>query len=221
MKKIKQYIRIIYIFTFINISPLNFSQEKKVSPHLKILFLGDSLTHGYGVKKNEAFPYLVKQNLEKNLKRKIEIINAGSSGATTSGASKRLLWQLKRNRHFQPNFLILALGANDGLRGLSLSQMKSNLSKVIEIAKKKHMTIILCGMKIPPNYGLKYSKKFEDTFKELAKEKKIKLLPFLLKDVAAQEKMNLSDGIHPNVDGHKIIAKHVSKSITEVISHGN
>ena len=174
-----------------------------------ILILGDSLTEGYGLQRTEAFPWLVEQNLNKKFSDcNAKIINGGISGSTSAGALSRL------QRHFEqldqkPDLVMIALGANDGLRGLSLNSMKQNLQEAISWALNSGVKVILAGMQIPPNYGFAYSKKFTKTFSELAKKNKVEFIPFLLKDVAMKPHLNLSDGIHPNAEGHKVIAQTV------------
>lgn len=171
-----------------------------------ILFLGDSLTEGYQLAKEDAYPALI----EKELKPKhpdIKIINGGVSGATTASGLKRLNWYVKA----KPDFIVLALGANDGLRGLDLKQTEKNLSAIIEKAQSDKSQVIMAGMKMPMNYGEPYRTNFEKLFVSLSKKYKLPLIPFLLEDVASHTKLNLSDGIHPNPEGHKIMAKTVLK----------
>ncbi|MBF0204610.1 MAG: arylesterase [Desulfamplus sp.] len=180
----------------------------------KILFLGDSLTEGLGVKKEESFPSLVDNKLRQKGYRNITIINAGISGSTTASAVSRLKWHLR----MKPDILFLALGANDGLRGLSLKAMEQNLNSAIEISLSARMTIILAGMEIPPNYGHEYIREFRNVFKSLADKHKITLMPYLLKDVGGIEHLNQSDGIHPNAEGYKIIADNVIPYIMEKLS---
>ena len=179
----------------------------------KILFLGDSITEGVGVDHNKSYPALVEIELKKNPSFDIAIVNAGISGSTTASALKRLKWQLKGH----PDIILICLGANDGLRGQNLDESKLNLSKTIELAQKNHLKVILAGMKIPPNYGQDYSKRFEKMFEDLAFKYKIIFIPFILQGVAADPKLNLPDGIHPNEKGHEIVAKTVLPYILEAL----
>lgn len=172
----------------------------------KILVLGDSLTAGYGVQPRQAYPYLLEQKLQKKLKG-IRVINAGVSGSTSASALGRVKWFLRS----KPDIMILALGGNDGLRGLSSESMRENLSKAIRLAKKNSIFVILAGMQIPPNYGPKYTRQFEQVFPELSKKYSIPLIPFLLEGVAGDSNLNLPDGIHPNAKGHVIIARMLEK----------
>ena len=176
-----------------------------------IVILGDSLSSGLGVEPEQAYPALMQAHFEKTGQHHIKIINGSISGSTTAGALSRLEWFLR----VKPDMLILALGANDGLRGLSTSRMEQNLSACIELARENEITIILAGMKIPPNYGLDYTRAFEETFENLAKKYNLALIPFLLKDVAGKPDLNQADGIHPNADGHKIIARTVLETLLE------
>ena len=176
-----------------------------------ILFLGDSLTEGLGVNKDEAFPKLVENMIQTELKKDITIINGGVSGSTTSDALSRLKWYLKKN----PYIVFIALGANDGLRGLDLEKSKENLEEIIQYAQKANAKVLLSGMLIPPNYGEDYSKRFKEIYEEIKNKYNLKSMPFLLDEVAGVQNLNQIDGIHPNVEGHKIIAKNVFKFIKE------
>lgn len=170
-----------------------------------ILFLGDSLTEGYGLDERESFPSLVKDMLAADGHDDIRVINGGVSGATSASGLNRLQWYIRS----QPDMMLLALGANDGLRGLSVEQMRKNLADTIEYAQQNGIAVALAGMMIPPNYGEEYSTAFMNVFPELAEQYGIPLLPFLLEDVAAVPELNLSDGIHPNAQGQRIVAGHV------------
>ncbi|NQZ20256.1 MAG: arylesterase, partial [Bdellovibrionales bacterium] len=133
----------------------------------------------------------------------VKIINAGTAGATTAIAESSLKWQLKG----KPDMVLIALGANDGLRGIKIAATKNNLEKAIKLLQEKNVKVILVGMKLPFNYGQEYRISFEKMYSSLAKEKKIPYLPILLKGVGGIKKYNISDGIHPNEGGHKIVAK--------------
>ena len=175
-----------------------------------ILFFGDSLTAGYGLSTEEAFPALVEKSLNKKGKP-VKVVNAGLSGETSAGGLARIDWVLR-----QPvDIFILELGANDGLRGLPLEQTRKNLQAIIDKVKTKYpkTKIVVTGMMVPPNLGDKYTREFESIFPELAKKNSAALIPFLLKDVAGIEKLNLPDGIHPNPEGHKIVAGNVMKVV--------
>lgn len=183
------------------------------SPKIKILFLGDSITAGYGVAQEEAYPALLGQKLESFGIHHVEIINGSISGSTTASALSRLQWFRKAS----PDVLVLALGANDGLRGLSVEDMEENLGKAISFAKNSNMDVILAGMQIPPNYGPEYAENFKQVFIRLADVHGIVLIPFLLEGVGGRADMNQPDGIHPNREGHQQIAKIVFPFILKQI----
>lgn len=183
------------------------------SPKIKILFLGDSIAAGYGVAQEEAYPALLGQKLESLGIHDVEIINGSISGSTTASALSRLKWFRKAS----PDVLVLALGANDGLRGLSVEDMEENLGRAISFAKNNNMDVILAGMQIPPNYGPEYADGFKQVFITLADLHGIVLIPFLLEGVGGRANMNQPDGIHPNREGHQQIAKTVFPFILKQI----
>lgn len=179
-----------------------------------ILFYGDSLTAGYGLSPEEAFPALIDQKLKKQGKN-WKVINGGLSGETSAGGLTRIDWMLR-----QPvDIFILELGGNDGLRGLPLEQTKSNLQGIIDKVKAKNpnVKIIVAGMMVPPNMGPEYSQQFKSVYPDLAKKNKATLIPFLLEGVGGVEKLNLPDGIHPNPEGHKLVAETIWRVITPML----
>ncbi len=178
----------------------------------KILMLGDSLTEGYGVSEEHAYPKVLEGLIVESGKD-YQVINGGVSGSTTASGTSRLRWFLKA----KPKLVLIALGANDGLRGVKLSQSKKNLKNIIELATKNNIKVVLAGMRIPPNYGEDYTKQFQKLYIDLAREYKVKRIPFLLKGVAAIKELNIEDGIHPNRKGHKIMANTVYKYIKEYL----
>ena len=171
----------------------------------KILCLGDSLTEGYGLAPEHAYPSVLERRLHAGGYRATRVLNGGISGSTSASALSRLEWQLRAG----PDVLILALGGNDGLRGLDLATTRRNLSATIELAKSRGVRVILAGMKLPPNYGPAYTGDFERLFPELAAEHDVALIPFLLEGVAARPGLNLPDGIHPNAKGYERVAENV------------
>lgn len=187
----------------------------QVAPSPKvILFYGDSLTAGYGLSIEEAFPNQVEKKLKEKGKT-VKVVNAGLSGETSAGGLSRLDWVLR-----QPiDIFILELGANDGLRGLPLDQTETNLQKIIDKVKIKNpkVKIVIAGMMVPPNMGPEYTTKFKKVFPTLAKKNNALLIPFLLQDVGGVEKLNIADGIHPNAEGHKIVANTVIKTIEPLL----
>lgn len=178
-----------------------------------IVFIGDSLTEGYQLPKEYAFPALIQEKINSDEKKDYKVINGGVSGSTSASGPSRLKWFLKS----KPKILVLALGANDGLRGLDLKVMESNISAVIEKAKEENIIVVLAGMQIPPNYGAAYSKEFNAVFERLRKKYKTHYVPFLLEGVAGVKKLNLPDGIHPNKEGYVIVANNVYKILEPLL----
>lgn len=196
-------------------SPLE--DENSSNSSFKILILGDSLTEGYGIMEQEAYPFLLESKLNSELSPKTgltyRVINGGISGSTSSGGVSRIEWFIRA----KPDFLMLALGGNDGLRGVPVEETKNNLSLILNSAKKKNIPALIAGMKIPPNYGMTYTRKFSKIFSELAEVHQVPLIPFLLEGVGGVPEMNLPDRIHPNPDGHRIISKTVYSILVEVL----
>lgn len=178
-----------------------------------ILAFGDSLTAGHGVPEHESYPSRLQVILrEKGYPH--QVINAGVSGDTTAGGVRRIDWLLKR----KPSIVILALGANDGLRGLAISEMYSNLRRIIEICQEHNAKVLLAGMEIPPNYGEEYSQDFIETYSRLSREFKIPLLPFLLEGLVAKREYAQDDGIHPLGSGYAIVVQTVWKHLEPMLS---
>lgn len=175
----------------------------------KVVFVGDSLTEGYGVAKDAAYPSIIEAGLKARGVEDVIIVNAGVSGSTTASGTSRLKWHL--NGKPKPSILVLALGANDGLRGLDVKAARKNLAGTMDLAKANGMRILLAGMQMPPNYGKEYAASFKAMFEDLAKEYDATLIPFLLEGVAADPTLNIADGIHPNEKGQKILAQTVLK----------
>ena len=169
-----------------------------------IVALGDSLTEGFGVAKEEAYPHLLEQELLRK-GHVVKVINAGISGSTSASAASRLRWYIRTN----PDIVIIALGGNDGLRGLSVEHMKSKLAEAIELALSEKIQVLLAGMQIPRNYGTEYTESFRNAFYELAEQYNLQMIPFLLKGVGGVSSLNQADGIHPNPEGHQILTRTV------------
>ena len=183
------------------------SQEKQEEATVagpKIIIVGDSLTAGLGVSSEAAYPNLVSSMLE-DKGMPSQIINAGVSGDTTAGGLRRIDWVISQN----PDLILIELGANDGLRGIPVSEVSSNLHDMIERVQTANIDVMLIGMQIPPNYGKEYAKQFTEVFPSVSQQQGIPLLPFLLKDVAGVRDLNQPDGIHPTANGHEIIAQTV------------
>jgi acyl-CoA thioesterase I len=179
----------------------------------RIVVLGDSLTAGLGLQQSQAYPAVLQQKLDAS-GYKWEVVNAGVSGDTTAAGLQRVDWALDQG-HVQ--ILILELGANDGLRGLPVDEMKKNLAAIIERAQSKHIAVLLAGMEAPPNFGPDYTVSFRQVYRDLAKQYKVTLLPFLLDKVAGVPGLNQGDGIHPNVDGAQIVADTVWSALRPMV----
>lgn len=180
--------------------------DEKNNDTKTILFFGNSLTAGMGLDPNVAFPALIQLKID-SLSLNYQVINSGLSGETTASGKNRLNWVLNQ----QVDIFVLELGANDGLRGISLDETEKNLQLIIDRVKEHNpeVVIVLSGMQIPPNLGIEYTKGFQLIFPELAKRNDIPLIPFLLKDVAGNKDLNQPDGIHPTKEGHIIVAENV------------
>jgi len=187
-----------------------------VASRPRIVFLGDSLTAGLGLSQAQSFPALIGQRLATE-GFAYEIVNAGVSGDTTAGGLRRLEWSLEGD----VKILVVALGANDGLRGLSPAEMKKNLATVIERGTAKGATILLAGMEAPPNFGADYTREFREVYAELARERQVRYLPFLLLGVAGDQSLNQADGIHPNVRGAQIVADLVWAELKPALARPN
>jgi len=172
--------------------------------YLGLVILGDSLTAGLGLAANESYPALLQGRLDAQ-NYQVRILNAGVSGDTSAGGLRRLDWALDQ----RTSGLLLALGGNDGLRGLPVEEMKANLGEIIAIARSRKIEVLLAGMEAPPNFGEVYTSEFRDVFHQLAREHTVALVPFLLDDVAGIRELNQADGIHPNADGAARIAEHL------------
>jgi acyl-CoA thioesterase-1 len=169
-----------------------------------VIFLGDSLTAGYGLPEERSFPSLLAETLSAE-GRPIRWVNAGVSGDTTEGGLSRLDWLLDQ----KPDVLVVGLGANDALRGRPVAQIESDLRAILERSKARGARVLLLGMRIPTNYGPLYSNGFAEIYPKLADQLDIPLVPFLLDGVGGRPELNLPDGIHPNADGQRIVASNV------------
>jgi acyl-CoA thioesterase I len=169
-----------------------------------VVALGDSLTAGLGVAPDEAWPALVDARLKRE-GYPYRVINAGVSGDTTAAGLRRVDWVLRS----RPEVAVVALGANDGLRGLGTEAMESNLLAIVERLRAGGARVLVAGMKVPSNYGEPYSRAFREVYPDVARRTGSALMPFLLDGVAAAPRLNLPDGIHPNAAGHRAIAERV------------
>jgi len=167
-----------------------------------IVALGDSLTAGLGVGVEEAYPALLEARL-RGEGFDYRVVNAGVSGDTSAGGLRRLDWALK----LKPQVLIVALGANDGLRGQPPAALRANLTQIVERARGAGARVLLAGMRVPPNYGDEYARAFAAVYASVARATGVPLAPFLLDGVAGDPRLNQADGIHPTAEGHRVIAE--------------
>ena len=201
---------LIFFKTFlISLILISCSENNKLENVNKILLFGDSLMSGYGLKKNQALSIILENDL-KETGFNIRVINGSVSGDTSEDGLYRIEEYTSGS---DIDLIVLGLGANDMLRRINPDQTENNLRKIIEIIKTKNIKIILAGMKASPTNGLAYKKKFDDIFPKLAEEYDLTLIPFLLKKVALNPKLNQSDGIHPNYEGAKVISETIKESI--------
>lgn len=170
----------------------------------RVVFLGDSLTAGFGLAEGEAFPAVLRQRIDA-VGLRYTVVNAGVSGDTSAGGLSRLEWALEGD----VRVLVVALGGNDALRGLPVDALQRNLSQIIERAQARRIRVVLAGMEAPPNFGQSYVVSFHQVYPDLAKKYNVALVPFLLQDVAGIESLNQRDGIHPTAEGAKKVADNV------------
>jgi acyl-CoA thioesterase I len=177
-----------------------------------IVALGDSLTAGLGVTADEAYPAILSARLQREGFH-YRVVNAGVSGDTTAGALRRLDWVLRA----RPAIVVVALGANDGLRGLPVPAMRDNLVAIVTRLRAAGARVLLAGMRLPPNYGAVYTREFAEAFETVARQTSVPLLPFLLDGVAGKSALNQPDGIHPNVAGQRMVAETVWRSLRPML----
>ncbi len=194
--------------------PGNFNSTAAQKQQKNILFFGNSLTAGFGLDPELAFPSLVQQKIDGE-NAKYTVINAGLSGETSAGGLSRIDWVMNQSI----DIFVLELGANDGLRGLPLKSTRKNLQAIMDKVKQKYpdVAFVIAGMMVPPNMGETYGNEFEIIYRELARKNNAALIPFLLEGVAGIPDLNLPDGIHPNVEGHQIVADNVWKILKPIL----
>ena len=177
-----------------------------------IVAFGDSLTAGLGVPPDQSYPARLQRTLDA-AGYGYRVVNAGVSGETTAGGARRVSWVLKS----KPAIVILELGGNDGLRGLSLSETKANLERIIQQLQQASVTVVLAGMKLPPNYGQDYTTGFEALYQALAKQYRLTPIPFFLDGVAGSSSLNQADGIHPTGEGYRIIVEKILPTLEPLL----
>jgi acyl-CoA thioesterase I len=178
----------------------------------RVVFLGDSLTAGLGLSIEQAFPSLIEQRLQRR-GRGWTVVNAGVSGDTSAGGLRRLDWAIEGGA----DVVVVALGGNDGLRGLPVDDLARNLDAIVVKAKASGAAVVLAGMEAPPNTGLEYTQRFRAVYAEIAARRQVTLLPFLLDGVAGDAAFNQPDGIHPNPEGAQRVAELVWRALEPII----
>jgi acyl-CoA thioesterase-1 len=192
----------------------NSSKTELNAQSKRILFYGDSITAGYGLDKEQAFPAII-QNMADSLNKEWTIINGGLSGETSAGGLRRINWVIQ-----QPiDVFILELGGNDGLRGMSTEDSYENLSKILATVKTKYPNakLVIAGMQMPPNMGERYTESFSAMYPKLAEAYDAYLIPFILEDVGGIKDLNQADGIHPTAEGHRIIATNLWEDLIKIL----
>jgi len=199
----------------VTVTPIE-NEVAATSSKKTILCFGDSITAGYGLEdSDDAFPSLLQNKLD-SLELDYVVINSGLSGETTAGGKNRIKWVLNKDI----DIFLLELGANDGLRGIPLTETRANLQVIIDEVRDKNptTTIILAGMELPPNMGKVYTSEFRSVFSDVARENNLKFIPFILENVGGIAELNQRDGIHPTVEGHKIIANTVWNVLENMVN---
>jgi acyl-CoA thioesterase-1 len=194
------------------VAPAAAIDARTASARPRIVFLGDSLTAGYGLERNESVPSLIQGRLDAE-GYGYEVVNAGVSGDTSAGGLSRLEWSLEGD----VDVLVIELGANDGLRGVPVNAMKHNLDEIIRRAKGRGITVLLTGMEAPPNYGAAYTSEFRRVFADLAREHRVAFIPFYLQGVAGIPALNIADGMHPNPAGARIVEATVWRALEPLL----
>jgi acyl-CoA thioesterase I len=212
MRSIKTFDQIIIVLALLIGAPAGIGAAA-LEPRV-ILFLGDSLTAGYGVDPSQAYPALIQQKIDSK-GWNFRVVNAGQSGDTSAGGLSRLGWLLRS----AVDVLVLELGGNDGLRGIPAEVTRKNLQSIIDRTREKYprVRVVVAGMQVPPNMGREYGERFRSIFPELARRNRAALIPFLLDRVGGAAELNLPDGVHPTARGHELVADNVWKVLEPML----
>ncbi len=219
-RKMKDIFFLFFCFFFCSLLP-GLKVPEAACESKTILFLGDSLTAGFGLDTTQAYPALIQKRINER-GWNFEVINAGQNGDTSAGGVSRIEWLLQREIHV----LVLELGINDALRGIQVAVTKKNLQAIIDhtLQKYPNAKVVLAGMQAPPNMGSTYEDSFKSIYPQLAKSNGVDLIPFLLEGVAGDPSLNLPDGIHPSAEGQKIVAENVWRVMEPMLrsmNHGS
>ena len=216
MKRLRARRLVIVLLALASLAPAQArGQRDPARAERVIVALGDSLTAGLGVAAHEAYPALLQARLHRE-GYAYRVVNAGVSGDTTAGGLRRVDWVLRAG----PEIVIVALGANDGLRGQSPQAMRNNLEAIVSRLEAGGARIVLAGMRLPPNYGAELTREFEAVFPAVARRAKVTFMPFLLDGVAADPRLNQADGIHPTAAGHGVIAERLWPYLRPMLARG-
>jgi len=197
MKDLNQKTRLLPYFFLLSLCLLPLGVSAKT-----IMILGDSLSAGYGIQPQQGWVHLLQKRLEQQYPKQHKVVNASVSGETTSGALARLPKLLQTHR---PDIVVIELGGNDGLRGQPPQMIQKNLAALVQQSQKAKANVVVFGMKMPPNYGQAYSKAFENNYKVVSQQYKVKLLPFFMQGVAGNKSLMQQDQIHPNTKAQTIL----------------
>jgi acyl-CoA thioesterase-1 len=178
----------------------------------RVVFLGDSLTAGLGLDEAQAYPAVVERELRQEGVA-VQVVNAGVSGDTSAGGLSRLPWLLGQ----RPDVVVVALGANDGLRALPVEETEKNLREIVRRSQAAGARVLLVGMRIPPNYGPDYAGRFEAMYPRIAADLNVPLVPFLLEGVGGEQSLNQADGLHPTAGGQEVLARNVLTYLADVL----
>lgn len=179
-----------------------------------LVALGDSLTAGLGVDADQTYPAQLERKLTAD-GYSIKVINAGISGETSSGTLTRIHWVISS---LKPDFILLVIGANDGMRGIDIHYLEDNLDRIISIIKESNIPVLIGGMQMLPNLGPAYARAFEEVYPKIAQRHDVMLIPFFLEGVAGEKKFNQRDGIHPTAEGYAMIVEHIYPYVLELIN---
>ncbi|TXH68778.1 MAG: arylesterase [Thiothrix sp.] len=200
------------ITLFLSLSLFSFQPASAIMPPSKttILVFGDSLSAAYGIPVEKGWVTLLQEKLGENF----HVANASISGETTSGGLSRLLASLSA---IKPHYLLLALGANDGLQGKPIKELQANLEQMIKLATEENVKVILIGIHLPPNYGASYTEQFDKVYKDLAEQYQLSFIPFLLEGVATDFNLMQADGLHPTAEAQPKILEHIWPTLEPVL----
>jgi acyl-CoA thioesterase-1 len=203
LSRFVKYWALMWNLKYLLYTALVFGSMAAIAEPPMVLFLGDSITAGYGVRRDEAFPYVIEKQMQSE-NHPVRVINGAESGALSASALPRLKWYLRR---IKPNLIVLTIGGNDARQGRAPADIESDIRAVIQFAQSQKLKVLLGGMRIFPNLGAQYSRDFHAIYRHLHEQFHVPWVPFVLEGVAGKKDLNQNDGFHPNAQGHALIAK--------------